>query len=239
MYIMKQHYSAYFKVFLFFLFSFPILFFPTTVSIAIEVTPDTFVEIGDVVVLNYTLWVESQIDDIQNGTVYVQDPTDSTVPNDIYEIYPDIHTPPNLGFMKALINMKAGYTKTVDIPFSSGEAFNNISDRLYGEDLFYQIHLQKILLDASELPTTLFDLPFFIPFVIFITLLIIALIGFRIRRFSSTHDFLGLKKKCHSCKGLANVQCGNRGCNTPYCKICFVQNNGCLVCRNNSMVPLR
>jgi hypothetical protein len=141
--------------------------------------------------------------------------------------------------MEALLNMKAGDTKNVDIPFSSGKAFNNISDRLYGKNLFYQIHLQKILVDASELPTTLFDLPLFIPFVIFSILLIIALIVFRIRRFSSTHDIFGLKKKCYSCKGLANVQCGNSGCNSPYCKVCFAQNNGCQICGTNSMVPLR
>ncbi len=228
-----------FKISLTYLIFFSILIMPIKVSNGIDVTPNTIVEVNDVVQLNYTLWVDNKIDDIQNGTVYVHDPIDSTVPNEIYETFPDIHAPPNLGFMQALLGMKAGESKTVDIPFNSGLAFTNLSDRLYGKDLFYQIYLEKILLDASTLPPTLFDLPFFIPIVFFTTLLIISLIGLRIKRYSSTRNIFGFKKRCKSCNRLANVQCGNLACNTPYCKDCFIKNSGCSVCRSNSMVPLK
>lgn len=206
---------------------------------AVEVTPDTTVEEKDVVLLNYTLWVDNIVDDKQNGTVYVHDPEDSTVPSDIYKKYPDIHTPPNRGFMESLFGKKAGDIWTVTILFSSGKAFNNVSDRLYGEDLFYEIHLQKILVDASKAPVTLFDLPFFTPLLILFGLLLVILIALRIQRFNRTRNIFGLKTRCFTCKKLADIRCGNSGCNTPYCKKCFVENNGCQVCRSNTMVPLK
>ncbi|MFX0171228.1 MAG: hypothetical protein ACFE9L_04855 [Candidatus Hodarchaeota archaeon] len=206
---------------------------------AIEVTPDTVVEMDDVLLLNYTLWVDNEIDTQLDGTVYVHDPADSKVPSEINETFPEIHTPPNLGFMEALLGMKAGETKNVDIPFNSGKGFNNISYYLYGKDLFYRIYLKEILLDASKSPVTLFDLPFFIPLVILMISFIAFIIILRMQRYSRTHNILRLKTRCYSCKGLAKIKCGNSGCNTPYCKRCFVQNNGCTVCQSNTMIPLK
>ncbi len=228
------------------LFSFFILFYPSTTLEqidAVEVTADTVVEEKDVVLLNYTLYIKGEdgwvLDDKQNGTVYVHDPEDSTVPSDIYKKYPDIHTPPNRGFMDSLLGRKAGDFWTEEILFISGKAFNNRSDRLYGEDLFYKIQLQKILVDASKAPLTLFDLPFFTPLLFLFGLLLVILITLRVQRFNQTHNLFRLKTRCFSCKGLANIRCGNSGCNTPYCKTCFVENNGCQVCRSNTMVPLK
>ncbi|MFX0182797.1 MAG: hypothetical protein ACFE95_06900 [Candidatus Hodarchaeota archaeon] len=210
---------------------------------AIEVTPNTTVEENDVVILNYTLWVKDEgewiIDDKQNGTVYVHDPADSQVPNEIFDIYPNITVPPCYGFYEGMKGMRAGDSRTLEIDFNSGKAFNNVSDRLFGEDLVYDIYLQKILLDASEPPVTLFDLPFFIPLSILMVSFVILLIFIRVQRYTRTHNILGLKTRCHSCKGLAEVRCGNSGCNTPYCKSCFVQNKHCMVCQSNTMIPLK
>ncbi|MFX0149332.1 MAG: hypothetical protein ACFFAJ_00990 [Candidatus Hodarchaeota archaeon] len=205
---------------------------------AIEITPETVVEMDDVVLLNYTLWVDNTIDTQLNGTVYVHDPADSKVPSEINKSFPDIHTPPNVGFMEALLGMKAGDTKNVDIPFNSGKGFNNISYYLYGKDLFYKIYLQKILLDASKSPVTLFDLPFFIPLMVLAISFIALIIILKVQRYSHTHNILGLKTRCHSCKSLAEIRCGNSGCRTPYCKSCFVQNKRCMVCQSNTMIPL-
>jgi hypothetical protein len=206
---------------------------------ALEVTPDTLIELNDVVVLNYTLWVESVIDDIQNGTVYVHDPSDSTVPADLFEQYPDIHTPPNVGFMEGIIGMRAKETKTITIPAFSKKGFTNTSDRLYGKELFYQIYIHKILLDATTLPFTLFDLPFFLPLTGGLFIFIVILTYFRIRRLASTRDLLGRKTRCLSCGDLAEVQCGNLGCISPYCKKCFIDNHGCTICSSNTMTPLK
>lgn len=206
---------------------------------ALEVTPETIVELNDVVVLNYTLWVDNTIDDIQNGTVYVHDPSDSTVPAELYERFPDIHTPPNAGFMEALIGMRARETKTVTIPAFSSKGFTNTSDRLYGKELFYQIHLREILVDATTLPLSPFDIPFFIPLIIILLILPVIVIYFRIRRFTNTRDLLGRKTRCLSCGGFAEVRCGNVGCLSPYCKQCFIDNHGCIMCNSNSMVPLK
>ncbi|MFX0205740.1 MAG: hypothetical protein ACFFDT_07105 [Candidatus Hodarchaeota archaeon] len=211
---------------------------PITVT-AIEVTPDTVVELDDVVLLNYTLWVNNNIDTQLNGTVYVHDPADSKVPSEINKSFPKIHTPPCYGFMEALLGMKAGDTKNVDIPFISGKGFNNASYYLYGEDLFYQIYLQKILLDASKPPVTLSDLPFFIPLIIIAVSFIALIIILKVQRYSRTHNILGLKIRCYSCKGLAEIKCGNSGCYTPFCKSCFVQNKRCMVCQSNTMIPLK
>jgi hypothetical protein len=206
---------------------------------AVEITPETAVEMDDVVLLNYTLWVDNLIDTRLNGTVYVHDPADSKVPSEINKSFPKIHTPPNIGFMEALLGMKAGEIKNVDIPFDSGKGFNNISYYLYGKDLFYQIYLQKILLDASKPPVTLFDLPFFIPLMILAISFIALIIILKVQRYSRTHNILGLKTRCRSCKSLAEIRCGNSGCHTPYCKSCFVQNKRCMVCQSNTMIPLK
>ncbi|MFW9854541.1 MAG: hypothetical protein ACFFFG_05755 [Candidatus Thorarchaeota archaeon] len=206
---------------------------------ALEVTSETIVEENDVVILNYTLWVDNAIDDIQNGTVYVHDPSDSTVPVELYERFPDIHTPPNVGFMETLIGMRANETKTVTIPAFSPKGFTNTSDRLYGKQLFYQIYLREILVDSTSLPFTLFDIPFFIPLMIVVLIVPVAVIYYRIRRFTSTRDLLGRKARCLSCGAFAEVRCGNVGCLSPYCKQCFIDNHGCTMCNSNSMVPLK
>jgi hypothetical protein len=210
---------------------------------AIEVTPNTTVEENDVVILNYTLWAKEEgewiIDDKQNGTVYVHDPADSKVPSEIFDKYANISVPPCYGFYEGIKGMRAGDTRTLEIEFISGNAFNNVSDRLFGKDLVYDVYLQKILQDASEPPVTLFDLPFFIPLSILMVSFIIILILIRVQRYTRTHNILRLKTRCHSCKGLAEVRCGNSGCSTPYCKSCFVNNKQCIVCQSNTIIPLK
>ena len=209
---------------------------------AIDVTPNTRVELHDVVRVNYTLWIEADIVDNQEGPVYVEDPDiieEVGVPESIIEQFPDVFAPPNLGFVEGILGMKAGEEKPCLIEWNSGKAFNNISDSHYGKDLFYQIRLREILLDASTPQPTLMDIPFIIPLVILLGLLIILLIILRIQRFSRTHNLFGLKKKCYYCKKMANVMCGNPGCATPYCKQCFLDNNGCDLCRSNAMIPLK
>lgn len=237
MYIPRKQSTRIFLTFLLFASSFIVLS-PSGVSIskAIEVTPDTVVEMKDIVIVNYTLWVQKVRTDDQEGKLYVVDP-DTLVPNSIIEEHPDIRVPPNVGFREALLGMKAGETKSVEVDASKG--FTNITDELYGEDLFYEIRLLEILVDASTPGVTLEDLPFFIPFVVLIGFVIILLIILRIQRFTSTHDFLGLKVKCFTCGGIADVKCGNLGCATPYCKKCFLQENKCVVCQSNIMVPLK
>ncbi len=224
--------------------SFLVAFSPSFInaSRASEVTPDTKVEMHDVVLVNYTLWVENLIVDEQQGTIYVEDPDiidREGVPNKIIEEFPDVYAPPNLGFVEGLLGMKVGQEKNWNIDFSSGKAFNNVTDPHYGKDLFYQIRVKKILLDASKPAGTLFDIPFFIPLVFLISLVIFLLIILRIQRYSRTHDFFRLKKKCFNCRNIADVMCGNPGCNTPYCKNCFLERNGCEVCHSNTMVPIK
>ncbi|UCG90067.1 MAG: hypothetical protein JSU57_06285 [Candidatus Heimdallarchaeota archaeon] len=222
---------------------FLLVFSPSLVSTsrAIEVTPDTKVEMYDVVRVNYTLWIENDIVDDQEGTIYVEDPEiidKEGVPNTIIEEFPNVYAPPNLGFVEGLLGMKAGDEKSWQVLFSSGKAFNNDTDPYHREDLFYIIRLKKILLDASKPPTTLFDIPIFMPLVFLISLVILLLIILRIQRYSRTHDLFRLKKKCLSCRNIADVMCGNPGCNTPYCKKCFLEKNGCEVCHSNTMVPI-
>jgi hypothetical protein len=173
-----------------------------------------------------------------NGTVWVHDPDDPEAPNSLYQQFPDLTVPPNLGFMKGILGMRAGGNKTFDVLFSSGEAFNNASDLWYLEDLTYQVFLLEILLDNTELPFTLFDLPFFLPLVLFITILLLILIYYRIKRYSAKHNLFGLKTQCYSCGTIATVRCGNLSCNTPFCKDCFIKNNHCELCSSNKMVPL-
>ncbi|MFW9903999.1 MAG: hypothetical protein ACFFFH_06670 [Candidatus Thorarchaeota archaeon] len=217
---------------------------PTIIDLshAIDVTPDTRVEMHDVVLVNYTLWIEENIVDNQEGSIYVEDPDvieQVGVPESIIEQFPDVFAPPNLGFVEGILGMRAGEEKNHRIEWTSGKAFNNVSEDYYGKDLFYHIILKKILLDASTPPVTIFDLPFFMPLVILTGLLIILLIILRIQRYSRTHDLFRLKKKCYYCRKIANVMCGNPGCNTPYCKKCFLENNGCDLCHSNTMIPLK
>ncbi len=209
-----------------------------TVNSALEVTPDTRIELNDVVKLNYTLWVNLVIEEIQNGTVWVHDPNDPNAPPELYEQYPFLTVPPNVGFMKGILGMRAGETDTFDISFTSGEAFNNESDPFYLEDLTYQVTISEILLDVTEEPTTIFDVPFFIPIVLLLSILLTIIIYYRIKRFGQARNLFGSKTICHTCDEFATVQCGNPSCNTPYCKNCFVKNNHCKVCNSNKMVPL-
>lgn len=122
---------------------------PVVIIQAADVPPDPVVEINDVVKLNYTLWVDNIRYDDQSGTVYVHDPSDSIVPLEIIENFPDVRLLPNTGFFEAILGMKAGETKNVAVLFSEGKGFNNEGDPLYGEDLFYTIHLQEIVFDSS------------------------------------------------------------------------------------------
>ena len=209
---------------------------------AIDVTPNTKVDWHDVVRVNYTLWIEENIVDNQEGPIYVEDPDvieQDGVPEKIIEEFPDIFAPPNLGFVEGILGMRAGEETTHNIEWESGKAFNNINDSHYGEDLFYQIRLKEILLDASTAPFTLMDIPFIVPLFILVGLLIITLIILRIQRYNRTHDLFRLKKKCYYCGKIANVMCGNLGCTTPYCKQCFLDHNGCDLCHSNTMIPLK
>ncbi|MHA1947917.1 MAG: hypothetical protein ACXAC6_12860 [Candidatus Hodarchaeales archaeon] len=206
---------------------------------ALEVTPDTIVELNDVVKLNYTLWIEAG-DPVeqQNGTVWVHDPDDPNAPSELYEQFPDLFVPPNLGFMENILGMKARTFKTFDILYSSNKAFNNATDPFYHHDLTYQVYLEDILLDASVLPLTLFDIPFLLPLFVLIVFLTFIIIFFRIKRFNKAHNILGSKTSCHSCGNSATVKCGNPSCHTIYCKDCFINNVHCTVCNSNKMIPL-
>ena len=206
---------------------------------AIEVTPDTVVEPNDVVKLNYTLWIGAG-DPVeqQNGTVWVHDPDDPIAPSELYEEFPDLFVPPNLGFMENILGMKADSLRTFDILFSSGKAFNNASDPFYHQDLTYQVYLEAILLDATVSPLTPFDIPFILPLFILIAFLLLIIIYYRIKRFNRAHNILGSKTMCFSCGNPANVKCGNPSCHTPYCKVCFINNVTCKICNSNKMVRL-
>lgn len=206
---------------------------------AIDVTPDTVVEREDVVKLNYTLWIGVGGDnETVNGTVWVHDPNDPEAPNDLVQQFPDLTVPPNIGFMKGILGMKAGQMKTFDVFANSGEGFTNESEVGYDEDLFYQVYLLEILLDSTEPPFTLFDLPFFLPLVIFITGILVIIIYYRAKRYSKKHNVFGFKTRCYSCGAIATVKCGNLSCNTPFCKDCFIKNNKCEACSSNKLVPL-
>jgi hypothetical protein len=206
---------------------------------AIEVTPETAVGLNDVVKLNYTLWIGAG-DPVeqQNGTVWVHDPDDPNAPSELYEQFPDLFVPPNVGFMENIVGMKADTNRTFDILFSSGKAFNNATDPWYLQDLTYHVYLEEILLDATVLPFTLLDIPFFMPIVFILSLLVLIIIYYRIKRFNKSHNFLGSKAKCYSCGDPASVKCGNASCSTQYCKNCFIKNVHCEVCNSNKMIPL-
>lgn len=211
-------------------------------SQAIDVTPNTKVEMHDIVRVNYTLWIEENIVDNQEGPIYVEDPDvieQDGVPESIIEEFPDVFAPPNLGFVEGVLGMKAGEEKPHEVEWASGKAFNKINDTYYGKDLFYLIRVKKILLDASTPPVSLLDIPFIVPLFILIVLLITLFIILRIQRYSRTHNLFRLKKKCYYCGKIANVMCGNLGCTTPYCKQCFLDNNGCDLCHSNTMIPLK
>jgi hypothetical protein len=209
-----------------------------SLNCALEVTADTRIELNDVVKLNYTLWVELTIVEQQNGTVWIHDPGDPNAPSELYEQFPDLTVPPNLGFLEGILGMKAGDNKTFDVEFESGKAFNNETDPYFSEDLTYQVVIFEILLDSTEDPTTLFDIPFFLPFLYLLLFLLTIIIYYRIKRFSQARNLFGSKIVCHTCGEFATVQCGNPSCNTPYCKDCFVKNNHCNVCHSNKMIPL-
>jgi len=211
---------------------------PTKSVNAIDVTPNTRVGMKDVVVVNYTLWVESVREDDQEGTVYVVDP-DQPVPNSIIEDYPTIKVPPNVGFREEMIGMRAGDNKSVDIPENSEKGFTNVSDPFYGKKLSYTIRIKEILYDSSSPPFTLIDIPFFIPFLILVAFILFILVILRIQRVRQSHHLFMTKKECYGCnKSTATVKCGNSGCNTLYCKECFLE-GGCELCHSNTMVPLK
>lgn len=210
---------------------------PTKPVNAIEVTPDTRVGMRDVVVVNYTLWVESVREDDQEGTVYVVNP-DQPVPNSIIEEYDGIKVPPNVGFREAMIGMRAGDNKSLDIPENSEKGFTNVSDPFYGKKLSYTIRIKEILYDSSLPPFTLFDIPFFIPFLILVAFMLFILVILRIQRVRRSHHLFMKKQECYGCnKSTATVKCGNSGCNTLYCKECFLE-GGCKLCQSNTMVQL-
>jgi hypothetical protein len=212
---------------------------PISLNSALDVTSSTRIEKNDVVILNYTLWVETAIVEQQNGTVWVHDPNDPNAPNELYEQFPDLTVPPNVGFLNGILGMRAGENKTIYVQFLSGEAFNNITDPFHGEDLFYLVEISEILLDVTEIPTTFFDLPFVIPLLFLILILLSVIIYYRIKRYGQSRNLFGSKTVCHSCGTLATVQCGNPSCNTPYCKNCFITSNHCKLCSSNKMVPLK
>lgn len=210
------------------------------VSQALEVTPDTQIGEDDVVKLNYTLQLQKNLGvDVEaiNGTVWVHDPNDPQAPSELYEQYQDLTVPPCLGFLEGILGMKAGQEKTFYINWDDGKAFNNVTDPWYGEDLKYNVHIFEILLDATELPFTPFDIPGFIPFLYLILVVFVIIIYYRIKRFSQPLGIFNRKKLCYSCNTIATVRCGNPTCNTPYCKKCFIENNQCALCSSNKMIP--
>jgi len=239
---MNVPFSKRIKLFLFL----TLLVYPTSTSYsflyiipieALEVTPNTTVELKDVVIVNYTLYIGTDIIDKQEGIVYVEDP-DDPVPGEILGEFPDIRVPPNIGFLEGILGMRANETKTLEVLFSSGKAFNNFTDPLYGEDLFYQIRLKEILLDATILPFTIFNIPFLDFLIGIIVIVILIIIFFRVQRYTQSHNLFGLKPKCYICHQYAEGKCGNPACNTRYCKSCF-REKGCLICQSNTLVSIK
>lgn len=204
---------------------------------ALEVTPNTTVDFKDVIIVNYTLYIGTDIIDKQEGIVYVEDP-DKKVPGKIVGQFPDIRVPPNIGFLEGLLGMKANETKTLEVLFDSGKAFNNFSDPLYGMDLFYEIRLLEILLDATILPFTIFNIPFIDILIGIVVIVILIIVFFRVKRYNQSHNLFGLKPKCYICHQYAEGRCGNPACNTRYCKRCF-REKGCIKCQSNTLVPIK
>ena len=82
---------------------------------AVDVTPNTKIEMHDVVRVNYTLWIEENIVDNQEGPIYVENPDvieQIGVPESIIEQFPDVFAPPNLGFVEGILGMRAGEEKS-------------------------------------------------------------------------------------------------------------------------------
>ena len=211
-----------------------------SITYALEVTPETIVEREDVVKLNFTAWAvtNTDINETANGTLWVHDPNDPRAPNELYERFPDLHVPPCEGFVDNILGMRAGDDRTFTVYWDDGNAINNVSDRFYHHDILYLVYLKEILLDVSEPPFTPFDIPIFLPFMLFFVFLVFIIIFFRLKRFSQSYALFGQKISCFSCNSKATVKCGNPSCNTPYCKDCFLRNNGCETCNSNKMVPL-
>jgi hypothetical protein len=211
-----------------------------SITQALEVTPETVVELEDVVRLNFTAWAVNhlEINETANGTVWVHDPNDPRAPNELYEQFPDLHVPPCQGFVDEILGMRAGDNRTFTVYWDDGNAINNVSDRFYHHDILYRVRLYEILLDATDPPFTPFDIPIFLPFMLFLVFLVIIIVYFRIRRFSKSYGLFSQKTKCFSCNSKATVKCGNPSCNTPYCKECFLRNNRCESCNSNRMIPL-
>ncbi len=214
--------------------------YSTYISHALDVTPDTMIDREDVVKLNYTLWILGTPDDpveAINGTLWVHDPNDPLAPNELHEQFQYLTVPPCVGFLEGILGMKAGEERTFNVYWADGLAINNVTDPWYQEDLKYNVHLHEILLDATELPFTLFDIPGFILFLFLILFLVIIIVYYRIKRYSESHNLFGKTKRCTSCNSIATVKCGNPSCNTPYCKDCFIENNHCKICSSNRMIP--
>jgi len=140
--------------------------------------------------------------------------------------------------MENILGMKANTFKNFVILYSSDKAFNNATDPFYRHDLTYLVYLEDILLDATVLPFTPFDIPFFLPLFVLVVFLTFIIIYFRIKRFNKAHNILGSKTICLSCGNPATVKCGNPSCHTIYCKDCFINNVHCTVCNSNKMIPL-
>jgi hypothetical protein len=140
--------------------------------------------------------------------------------------------------MNGILGMRAGEARTFDVDFSTGDAFNNESDELFGKDLVYRVYIKEILLDVTEPPFSILDIPFIIPFSLLFAILILAFIFQRTDAYSKFQTYLGRNPVCFSCNSVATVKCGNPNCNTLFCKECFIKENHCSVCKSNKMLPL-
>jgi len=151
-----------------------------SITYALEVTPETIVEREDVVKLNFTAWAvtNTDINETANGTLWVHDPNDPRAPNELYERFPDLHVPPCEGFVDNILGMRAGDDRTFTVYWDDGNAINNVSDRFYHHDILYLVYLKEILLDVSEPPFTPFDIPIFLPFMLFFVFLVFIIIPF-------------------------------------------------------------
>ena len=118
-----------------------------SISHALEVTPETAVELEDVVRLNFTAWAmtERTVNETASGTLWVHDPDDPRAPNELYEQFPDLHVPPCQGFVSEILGMRAGDDRTFTVYWDEGNAINNVSDRFYHYDILYLVYLHEIL----------------------------------------------------------------------------------------------
>ena len=120
--------------------------FSYTLDVIIENQPISIeplqIQIGDVVELNYTMWIGFDIkENNTTGKVYVDHvPVNATIPIDVVIRHPDIKLIPNEGFLKIILGMEENDTRTGDVSVADGY---HEGEYAY-QELFYQIQINSI-----------------------------------------------------------------------------------------------